>query len=67
MKFYVFQEVVGSPKLPKICLCLVKIELATVKTADLQTGITEHNEAIRLTFANVKQLPACLCDTPLLQ
>lgn len=57
----------GSPVLPKICQYLVKIKLATVKTADLQTGNTEHNGAFTLTFAHVKQLPACLCDTPLLQ
>jgi len=60
VKFYVFQEVVGSPLLPQICQYLVKIKLATVKTADLQTRVTEHNEMIRLTFAEVKQLPACL-------
>lgn len=46
---------------------LVKIKLGTVKTVDLQTSIAERNETIRLTFADVKQLPACLCDTPLLQ
>lgn len=64
VKFYVFQGV-RSPVLPEICQYLVKIKLATVKTADSQTSITEHNEAIRLTFAHVKQLPACLCDTPI--
>lgn len=54
--------------LPKICQYLDKIKLATVKTADLQTSIEQkHSETIRLTFANVKQLPACLCDTPQLQ
>lgn len=66
MKFYVFQEVVGAPVLPKICQHLVKIKLATVKTANLQTSV-EHNETITLAFANGKQLHACLCDTSLLQ
>lgn len=56
VKFYVFQELAGSPALPQICQCLVKkkkVKLATVKTADLPTSIAEHNEMIRLTFANV--------------
>lgn len=59
VKFYVFREVVESPVLPQSRQYLVKIKLATVKTADFQT--------IRLTFANVKQSPTCLCDTSLLQ
>lgn len=49
--------------LPKICQHLVKIKLATVKTADLQTRLVEHNETGRFTLANVEQSPACLCDT----
>lgn len=68
-KFYVSKKLWGLQCSPKILQHqhLVKIQLATVKTVDLQTSIAGRDEAIKLTFADVKQSPACLCDTPLLQ